>query len=74
MNERIKQIIPAVGWVAIYEGPDGKYTRAVVCFALVEHKEIDYVTPMVMNDENEPIWPETIDGFQRLDHPDNYRR
>lgn len=52
-EERIVQLAPAFGWVAVFTEGDDEYEQPVACFALVEYRgdiTTDYLVEPVVYD------------------------
>jgi hypothetical protein len=71
MSNQILQIMPATGWVAVYNVDGGESADPVVCFALVEGGGTRSVRPMCAED-NKIVFADEIEGFSRVDTEDAF--
>lgn len=67
--KKILQIIPAIGWEALYEQDDGSvdYSK-LVCFALVEEDGVREVTGMCIDKNGETAISIDISNFLRYEN------
>ncbi|TBR40482.1 MULTISPECIES: hypothetical protein [Dyella] len=74
-QETILQIMPATGWVAVYDVEGEESAEPIVCFALVESTEDGQtsrdVRPMVA-DGNTIDFADTAENFVRVDEADSF--
>lgn len=49
MQDNIVQIMPATGWVAVFEEEGEESAQSLVCFAVVEEANKRAVRPMIAN-------------------------
>jgi hypothetical protein len=69
-EERIVQISPARGWVAVFKEGDDEYEQPLACFALVEYRgdlNTDYlIEPVIYDPECGFDLCHKIQNFQKL--------
>ena len=62
MTERIKQIMPALGWVAVYKGKLREFSKPLVGWALVERQDGKETWDAVVGLEEGGDSVDTVDG------------
>ena len=66
MQDNIIQIMPAAGWVAVFEEEGEEIAQSLACFALVESAMTRQVRPMVANG-TQVVFADTLPGFLRIE-------
>lgn len=71
MQDNIIQIIPAHGWVAVFEENGEESAQTLVCFALVEEAGNRAVRPLVANGKLISL-ADTLPNFARVEELDAF--
>ena len=71
MQDNIIQIIPADGWVAVFEEADDESAQSLVCFAVVEEAGKRAVRPMLANGK-QISFADTLPTFVRVEEADAF--
>ncbi|MBD9535563.1 hypothetical protein IB227_06885 [Stenotrophomonas sp. STM01] len=71
MQDNIIQIIPANGWVAVFEENGDESAQSLVCFAVVEEAGKRAVRPMVANGKLISL-ADTLPHFARVEELDAF--
>jgi len=66
MQDNIIQIIPATGWVAVFEENGEESAQSLVCFAVVEDAGKRAVRPMLANGKAISL-ADTLPNFVRVE-------
>ena len=66
MQDNIIQIMPAAGWVAVFEEEGEEIAQSLVCFALVESAMTRQVRPMVASG-TQIVFADALPGFLRIE-------
>ena len=66
MQDNIIQIMPATGWVAVFEEEGEEIAQSLVCFALVESAMTRQVRPMVASGA-QVGFADSLPGFLRIE-------
>lgn len=71
MQDNILQIIPANGWVAVFEEGGEESAQSLVCFAIAEEAGKRSVRPMVANGKLISL-ADTLPNFVRVEELDAF--
>ncbi|MCW4455683.1 hypothetical protein OK348_12895 [Flavobacterium sp. MXW15] len=71
MQDNIIQIMPATGWVAVFEEDGEESAHAVVCFAVVESSMKREVRAMVA-DGRQISFADSLPNFVRVEELDTF--
>lgn len=71
MQDNIIQIMPATGWVAVFDENDEETAQALVCFAIVESAMKRDVRPMVA-DGKQISFADALPNFVRVEELDAF--
>ncbi len=71
MQDSIIQIMPAAGWVAVFDENGEESAQSLVCFALVEGAQQRAVRPMIANGRQISL-ADTLPGFVRVEELDAF--
>lgn len=71
MQDNIIQIIPADGWVAVFEEAGDESAQSLVCFAVVEEAGKRAVRPMLANGK-QISFADTLPNFVRVEEADAF--
>jgi len=71
MQDNIIQIIPADGWVAVFDEAGDESAQSLVCFAVVEEAGKRAVRPMLANGK-QISFADTLPNFARIEEADAF--
>ncbi|MGE8212038.1 MULTISPECIES: hypothetical protein [unclassified Stenotrophomonas] len=71
MQDNIIQIIPADGWVAVFDEAGDESAQSLVCFAVVEEAGKRAVRPMLANGK-QISFADTLPNFARVEEADAF--
>ncbi len=71
MQDNIIQIMPAAGWVAVFEENGEESAQSLVCFAVVENAQKREVRPMMANGK-QISFADALPNFVRVEELDAF--